>query len=104
MARIYSRLLAAGSQAAGTVSTVYTCPVGVTAVIKDICLYAGGGVGGFVLVFTSAGGVIKTAVGNAAFTSDQWSGMSVMRPGDLLRVNAFAGAWSYTISGYELAP
>jgi len=102
MARVYSKQMAYGNFAGGGAGYVYTCPAGVTAVVKNICVTPYAGPPTLLAVYLNGTTIFFSTAGGAAFISVEWSGMVVMVPGDRLFVQAAAGAWDYTISGYEL--
>lgn len=104
MARIYSKQIAIGSVGAGAVVTVYTCPVGTTAVIRDICLVPLAAVPGVVWVTVNNSSYIYGSPGGTQYVTQQWTGRTVLVPGDTVEVGCPIGAHRFIISGYELAP
>jgi hypothetical protein len=93
-----------GVQPAGVASVVYTCPVGVVAVVREVLAtpYAAANAVFYVSVAATATAVGMSAV--AAFRTQQQFNHTVLRAGDILTVTAVGAIWEYIISGYELGP
>lgn len=102
MASIYSAQLAAGSQAAGTSSAVYTVPAGAVVVIRDICVGAQSAPANAVAINLS--GLAEVAAFDAItqYQTGHWEGRAVAEAGQVISVDAITGTWTYIISGYVL--
>lgn len=95
--------LAVGISTTGAVVTVYTCPAGKTAIVKDIRLYAGASVSRAVVALGS--GVRLPSVLDEAITGPgvaQKQGFMVLEPGDTIRVYSQGNTFEFWISGSEL--
>lgn len=105
MSRVYSRQLAIGSLAEGDDILVYTCPPGVTAIVRDIELTPVTAPPSFAAIDVSSSTAnVFSVFGGAAYSSLQWQGRVVLKPGDTINAYAGQGSWMYIISGYELGP
>lgn len=102
MAAIYSKRFAAGYVAPGAAFVVYTCPVGVTAVVVDIELSPQTAPATRASVTLNGGRVIFEVVGGVQYVTMQWRGRAVLNSGDQLYFVPTAGTWAYFVSGYEL--
>lgn len=102
MAAIYSTQLAAGTQAAGTTTVVYTVPAGATVVVRDISVGAQSAPANFVAI--NVAGVAEIAAFDAItqYLTAHWEGRVVLNAGQEINVDAITGTWTYIISGYVL--
>lgn len=100
---IYSVRLAAGSQAAGTSSIVFTAPAGKVTVVRDIRLGPQSAVPGIAAVNLTGVAELFCAQGTTQYVTAGSELRAVLNPGDTLTMDAISGTWSYLISGYELA-
>jgi len=104
MARIYSVRMAMGSAAPGAPVVIYTCPAGRVAILRDITvdpLAAGATSFQFDI---NLSGVVFSGVGAVQFSTQQWTGRTVMVAGDTLNLGVGGGSFRYIVSGYELSP
>lgn len=100
-----ARLAAATSNPSGSTVTVYTCPVGVTTILKDARLCTSAGTPGRVVLSVLSGGVAVSLM-DRAFNAVEVQALStwvVLEPGDTVRVNAAAGEVKLWLSGAELS-
>ena len=99
-----SARLAVGTSTTSAVVTVYTCPTGKTAIVKDVRLYAGASVGRAVVLVQQGStdvSIIDEAL--AATGISQRQGFIVLEPGDTIRVYSSTNTFNYWVSGAELA-
>lgn len=102
MTVVYSTKFAAGAQASGSTSVVYTVPAGYVAVVRDIEVGAQNAPANSVAINLAGVAEIYQAGGIAQYSTAQWKGRVVLNAGDQINVDAIAGTWTYIISGYLL--
>lgn len=102
MAGIYSTQFAAGSQASGTTTVVYTVPAGKVAVVRDIVVGAQDTPANSVAVNYYGVAEIYQAGAIAQYSTAHFEGRVVLNAGDSIDVDAISGTWTYVISGYLL--
>jgi hypothetical protein len=102
MAAIYSTQLAAGSQASGTTSVVYTVPAGFVAVIRDIVFGAQSPPANSVASNIAGVAEIYSVDTVTQYRTAHSEMRVVVNAGQSINVDAIAGTWSYIISGYLL--
>lgn len=102
MTTIYSTQFAAGAQAAGTASAVYTVPAGMVAVIRSIELGPQNAPASLCAINNLGVAEIFAAEGGPQYVTIHADMRCVLTAGDVIQVDALAGAWSYIISGYLL--
>lgn len=93
------------SSPAGTLFTVYTCPAGRTAIVKDIRLSEAAGATTRCVVQAVSGAqqvhIVETNLSaNAAYR--ETGAFVVLEPGDELKVFSSGGTFRFRISGAEL--
>lgn len=91
--------------ATGVYTTVYTCPQGKTAIVKDLRSGNDGSVQAFI-IWSVLSGPVRTrlilTVANAGDTSFAAGLFVVLEPGDQLQLRIDASNVSYHVSGAEL--
>nr|CRY93621.1 hypothetical protein [uncultured prokaryote] len=101
-----ARLAFGQTGSAGVTSTLYTCPAGKTAIVKDLRLSQSGASSVSTILATSSGAkfcnlLIDTIPVNGTRV---FQGFIVLEPGDSIVINAStAGGVIYHVSGSELA-
>lgn len=103
MAAIYSVQIAAGTQATGTSSAVYTVPSGSVLVIRDICVGAQSAPANSVAINLSGLAEVVAFETVTQYQTAHWEGRAVAEAGQVVSVDAIAGTWTYLISGYLLS-
>jgi len=101
-----ARLAAGASGAAGASTTIYTCPAGVTTIIKDIRINGRSDPSSTFIVFVASGPLLTYLASGTlninAVASLQ--GFIVLEPSDRIGINSGVGAGiGFWISGAELA-
>lgn len=104
MARIYSIRMGMGSVAAGSTVTIYTCPLGRVGIVRDINVFPLAAPATSFTIAVNGVAVVFSGPGAAQFTSQQWTGRTVLVAGDILSITAGGGAFLFLASGYELSP
>lgn len=104
---IRTKALGVGSSGTANVTvTMYTCPVGHTAIVKSIWVSNGSGSAASLILAANSGPVfVNLHVGSLAATSGvvQLEPYLVLEPGDSVVVNcSIANAAKYWVSGQEL--
>lgn len=102
MAGIYSTQFAAGSQASGTTTVVYTVPAGKVAVVRDIVVGAQNAPANSVAINYAGVAEIWEVGTIAQYSTAHFEGRVVLNAGQTINVDAIAGTWTYIISGYLL--
>lgn len=95
--------LCAGTSTTSAVVTVYTCPAGKTALLKDVRVYANGAVGRAVILVQSGStdvSIVDEALSATQVVSRQ--GFIVLEPGDTIRVYSSTSTFNFWCSGAEL--
>lgn len=103
MAAIYSKRLAAGAQASGTNSVVYTVPSDTTTVIRTISLTPTGTGTTEMLCNLNGVAIIFGGVGSAQYISTITNLRAVLNAGDEIQMQSLEGGFEYFLSGYELS-
>lgn len=100
-----ARLGTGNSNPSGSDKTIYTCPSGVTALVKDIRVnYASGTVSrGYIRLQSGGDSVIVIDRAFAAGDTASVQGFMVLEPGDQVLIFASGGALQVWVSGAELA-
>lgn len=103
---VRSKRLAAGvTGAAGGFVNVYTCPVGMTCILKRIRVHSKAGTATTFLIWVSSGSTSVDLEGGSlgAGVRVSYEFWLVLAPGDSIGVhNSAAGGMSYWMSGAEL--
>lgn len=101
-----ARLAGGYSGAANVTTAIYTCPAGVTAILKDIRLATTSGAASSVILAMTSGALFSNiyvdnlAGGGATHSLQPWI---VLEPGDQLVLNTgVGGGVSFWVSGAEL--
>lgn len=98
--------LAVDTSNVGSQKTIYTCPSGKTAILKDVRVYADGGAATRVILYLiRSGGAPYSAlmdqdVGNQDTVA--WQGFIVLEPGDHITFQSTGNAARAWLSGAEL--
>lgn len=99
-----ARLAAASSSPANAEHTIYTCPSGKTALVKDLSLYSGAGCS-VAAIFVERSGPVRVSVTTGSLGADATRRLStfvVLEPGDTIGVYSESGTFTVWVSGAEL--
>lgn len=103
MTALYSTQFAAGTEAGGSTTVVYTVPTGYVAVVRDIEVGAQSPPANSVAINYAGVAEIYSVDTITQYRTAQWRGRVVLNAGDTINVDAIAGTWTYIISGYLLS-